>query len=358
MSDLFSTLRLGHLSLPNRVVMAPMTRSRATVDHVPTPIMAEYYAQRASSALLITEGTAPTANGCGYARIPGLWNEDQVAGWKAVTDAVHQAGGRIAVQLMHTGRVSHSLNMPDGAVVMAPSATGISGEMYTDQEGPQPYPVAKEMSVEELEVELEGFVQSARLAMEAGFDMVELHSANGYLLEQFLAPSSNQRTDEWGGSIENRSRFVLEVARRTAEAIGAQKVGIRLSPFGVFNDIQPWEGAESDYIWLAQELGKLKLGYVHVLDHSAMGTPPVPDTVKDGIRKAFGGAVILAGGYDKERANKDLAEGKGELIAFGRPFISNPDLVARLEQDAALEEPKHETFYTPGPAGYTDYPTL
>ncbi len=357
--DLFSPYSLGPLSLPNRIVMAPMTRCRARTDHVPTPIMAQYYAARAEAGLLITEGAAPDANGLGYARIPGLYSEAQLTGWRAVTDAVHAAGGRIAVQVMHTGRVSHPLNMPPGAEVLAPSAVALEGEMmYTDQQGPQPYPTPRAMSDGEVEAAIEHFVSAAEKARSAGFDMVEIHGANGYLVDQFFSPVTNRRGDRWGGGREGRGRFALEIARRMVEAIGADRVGIRLSPYGVFNGIQPWTELDSDFTWLAQELGRLELAYLHLVDHSAMGAPPVPDGIKAALREAFGGTLILSGGYDRQRADADLAAGKGDLVAFGRPYLSNPDLPARLRGGSPLNPPNFDTFYTPGPEGYTDYPTL
>lgn len=358
MTDLFAPFALGSLQLPNRVVMAPMTRSRATADHVPTPLMAEYYAARADGGLLITEGTAPDANGVGYPRIPGLYNDAQVAGWRAVTDAVHAAGGRIAVQLMHTGRISHPDNMPEGSRVLAPSAIQAPGEMYTDSAGPQAHPTPEPMTEADIEQALAGYVAAARNAIAAGFDLVELHGANGYLIDQFLSPSANQRDDGWGGDAAGRRRFAVEAARRTAEAIGADKVGIRLSPFGVFNAIAPRDTVEDDFVALAAELGALGLAYVHLVDHSGMGAPPVPDSTKERIRAAFGGPIVLSGSYDRQRADADLAAGKGELVAFGRPYLANPDLVARLQTGAALNDPDFGTFYTPGPKGYTDYPTL
>lgn len=357
-TTLFTPHTVGALSLPNRIVMSPMTRSRATADHVPTPIMAKHYAARADGGLLITEGTAPDGNGCGYPRIPGLWNEAQVAGWKAVTDAVHAAGGRIAVQLMHTGRVGHPLNMPEGTEVLAPSAVAFDDKMYTDQEGPQPYPEPRAMTEAEIETTIEGYVKASRNAIAAGFDAVELHGANGYLIDQFLSPNTNLRDDKWGGGIEGRSRFALEVARRVVAAIGAERVGIRLSPFGVFNGIAPWDETESDFVALAKELRAVGLAYVHIVDHGAMGAPPVPESVKRGIAEAFGGTIILSGGYDRARAEADLDAGKGQLVAFGRAYLANPDLVTRLRQDAKLNEPDFSTFYTPGEKGYNDYPTL
>lgn len=356
--NLFAPMSLGDLQLPNRVVMAPMTRCRATTDHVPTPVMAEYYAQRADAGLIISEGIGPDANGCGYARIPGLWNKDQVAGWMVVTDAVHAAGGRIAAQLMHTGRVGHPLNMSEGGELLGPSAVATPGEMYTDQQGMQPYPEPRAMTASEVKDAVQAYVTSARLAIAAGFDMVELHGANGYLIDQFLTPGVNVRDDEWGGSIERRGRFALAVADAVSAAIGAQRTGIRLSPRGAFNGITPWPEVEADFTWLAGELGSRGLAYLHIVDHSSMGAPAPGDDLKAAMREAFGGTVILSGGYDGARADADLAAARGELVAFGRPFISNPDLVARLRDGAELAAPDHATFYTPGAAGYTDYPAM
>jgi N-ethylmaleimide reductase len=358
MSILLSRTRLGDVELKNRVVMAPMTRCRATTEHVPTELMAEYYAQRASAGLLITEGTAPDPNGCGYARIPGAWSLEQVEGWKKVTAAAHDKGAKLAMQLMHTGRVSHPLNMPQGARVLSPSATTAPGEMYTDQEGPQPYPQAEEMTAPQIEATIEGFVTAAKNAAKAGFDFVEVHGANGYLVEQFLAKNTNQRTDEWGGSFEKRARFALEVCRRIAAAIGAERVGIRLSPYGVFNGIEPWETVSEDYEWLAQQLGKLGIGYLHTVDHSSMGAPQLPEDLLPRLRTAFPKALILSGGYDQARAEADLEAKRGDLVAFARHLLANPDLVQRFEQGASLNQPNMDTFYTPGPVGYTDYPTL
>ena len=356
--DLFSPLSFAGLQLPNRVVMAPMTRSRATADHVPTALMAEHYAARADAGLLITEGTAPSANGCGYARIPGLWSAEQVEAWRAVTDAVHAKGGRIAAQLMDCGRVGHALNLPAGAEVVAPSAVALDGEMWTDGGGMLPYPVPREMNEDDVQQSIAGYVSAAKNAIAAGFDLVELHGANGYLIDQFWSPVTNQRADGWGGDREGRGRFALEVARQVSAAIGADKVGIRLSPFGVFNGIAPWASLEADFVWLSGQLGALGLAYLHIVDHASMGAPAVPEALKQSMREAFGGALILSGGYDRARADADLAAGKGELVAFGRPFIANPDLVARLQRGDALNQPDFSTFYTPGAVGYNDYPTL
>lgn len=352
---LFSQYTLGKLELKNRVVMAPMTRSRA-INNIPNAVMAQYYGQRAGAGLLITEGTAPSANGLGYARIPGIYSDAQVEGWKLATEAAHAKGSKIFLQIMHTGRISHPLNMEDGTEVLAPSAVAFEGEMYTDQEGPKAYPVPKAMSLEEIAQERDSYISAAKNAIEAGFDGVEIHGANGYLVDQFLNTATNKRTDEYGGSIENRSRFALEVAKGIAEAIGAEKTAIRLSPYGVFNGMEIYEGIEDSFEYLAKELSKLNLVYVHLVDHSAMGAPEVPASVKSKIRNAFGGTLILSGGYERARAEADLNAEDGDLIAFGRPFLTTPDLVYRLEKGLAPNEPDMNTFYTPGEKGYTDYP--
>lgn len=351
---LFSEKPFGRTQLKNRVVMAPLTRSRA-IGNVPNDLMALYYSQRAEAGLIVTEGTSPSPNGLGYPRIPGLFNAEQVQGWKKITDAVHRQGSRIFVQLMHTGRVSHPANLPVGARVLAPSAVGLSGTMYTDAQGPQPLPVPEAMTEAEIEKTLEEFVSASRLAVEAGFDGVELHGANGYLIDQFLNAESNRRTDRWGGSVENRIRFAVELARRVAATIGPDRVGMRVSPYGAFNDMKPDSETEALYERLAEELGKLGLVYIHIVDHSSMGAPEVKPSVKRKIRERFKGNVILSGGYDAARAEQDLAEGKGDLVAFGRAFISNPNLVTKLQGGAPLAPADPSTFYTPGEKGYTDY---
>jgi N-ethylmaleimide reductase len=230
--------------------------------------------------------------------------------------------------------------------------------MYTDDEGPQDYPAAEEMSAVDVRAAIDGFVQAGKNAIEAGFNLVELHGANGYLIEQFFCPTTNLRTDEWGGAFEKRARFALEIVKALSKEIGPEKVGIRLSPFGVFNGIQPWETLADDYVWLAKELSSLGIAYLHLVDHSSMGAPALPGDLKSRLREAFSGAFILSGGYDKTRAESDLAEKKGDLVAFGRPFLANPDLVERFRKEAPLNEPTMDSFYTPGPTGYTDYPTL
>ncbi|MCQ4145285.1 alkene reductase [Vogesella sp. AC12] len=353
-SPLFTPTRLGSLSLKNRIVMAPLTRSRA-LGNLPNELMEQYYRLRAEAGLIITEGTSPSPNGLGYARIPGLFNAEQVQGWRRVTDGVHQAGGRIFVQLMHTGRVSHPANMPAGASVLAPSALAVPGEMWTDSDGMQPHPVPREMSEADIAHSIAEYAASAKLAIEAGFDGVELHAANGYLIDQFLNTASNQRHDRWGGSVENRIRFAVEVARATVAAIGAERVGMRISPYGVFNAQLPDAEMDEVYLRLIDELNALGLLYIHIVDHSAMGAPEVSPELKARLRAAFNGQYILSGGYDVARADADLDAQRGDLVAFGRPFISNPDLVAKLKSEQQLVAPDFATFYTPGAEGYTDY---
>jgi len=356
-TTLFAPYQLGSCELQNRLVMSPMTRNRAP-GNVPNELMAEYYAQRASAGLIITEGTSPSPNGLGYPRIPGIFLPAQVAGWSLVTKAVHAKGAKIFVQLMHTGRIGHALNLPTGARVLAPSAVAAAGEMYTDAEGMKSQPVPQAMTDADLRATLQEFVQAAKNAVAAGFDGIELHVANGYLLEQFLRPNSNTRTDRYGGSIENRARFVLEVAAATAEAIGKDKVGIRLSPFGVFNDMPLYDAMEADYAYVTEQLNKLGLVYVHIVDHSSQGAPAVPDSMKQTMRRVFKRTLILSGGYDRARAESDLAAGKGDLIAIGRGFLANPDLPKRWQTNAPLNAPDYTTLYTPGAKGYSDYPTL
>lgn len=357
-NKLFSSYTLGNATLNNRIVMAPMTRSRALKDNAPADINALYYGQRAGAGLIITEGTSPSPNGLGYPRIPGIFSDEQTKGWKLVADAVHAEGGKVFVQLMHTGRVTAKLNLPEGAKVLAPSALQLEGEMYTDEAGNQPHDQPEEMTREDIEIAINEYVQAAKNAIAAGLDGVELHGANGYLINQFLHPNSNHRTDEFGGNAENRNRFAVEVANRVIEAIGADKVGMRISPYGVYNGMGAFEGNEDQYVQLAKALSDLNLQYIHMVDHSAMGAPEVPVSIKQKIREAFAHTLILSGGYDKTRAEADLASGAADLIAFGRPFISNPDLVDRLKADAELAQPDFDTFYTPTEKGYTDYPAL
>jgi len=354
-TPLFAPTTAFGQTLQNRIVMAPMTRCRA-IGNLANALMATYYGQRNSAGLLITEGTAPSPNGLGYARQPGLFTAEQAAGWKLVTDAAHAGGAKIAVQLMHTGRVGHPANLPAGAKVFGPSALAAPGQMWTDTQGMQDHPVPEAMTEADIEAALDEFAASAKLAVQAGFDAIELHGANGYLIEQFLNTASNQRTDSWGGTVENRSRFALEAARRSAAAIGANKVGIRLSPYGRNGGLAPDPETDALYFYLMAELSKLGIGFVHVVDHSAMGAPPLPEGLRANLRKAFAGTFILSGGYDRDRAEADLAAGLGDLVAFGRPFLANPDLVAKFQAGTELAAPDFSKAYTPGPEGYTDWP--
>ena len=357
MPSLFSNAPLGSLALQNHLVMSPMTRNRA-IGNIPNALMAQYYAQRASVGFIITEGTSPSPNGLGYARIPGIFSSAQVDGWSGIVSGVHAAGARMFVQLMHCGRIAHPLNLPPGARVLAPSAVSAAGEMYTDAEGMQPNATPQAMSEADIKATIAEFRQAAVNAVAAGFDGVELHSANGYLLEQFIRPTSNLRTDRYGGGIENRARFVLEVAEAAIAAIGKDRVGIRLSPFGVFNDMPLYAAMESDYSYLARQLDAGGLLYIHLVDHSSMGAPPVPDSIRTMLRSLSHCALILSGGYDLRRAESDISAGNCDLVAVGRPVLANPDLVRRWQTGAVLNTPDPSTFYTPGPKGYTDYPTL
>jgi N-ethylmaleimide reductase len=347
MNQLLSPLRLGRLQLPNRVVMAPMTRSRA-IGSVPNDLMARYYAARSSAGLLITEGIAPSPSGLGYARIPGLFDAAQIEGWRRVTEGVHAAGGRIVAQLMHVGRIAHALNLPPQARVVAPSAVAAQGQMYTDQQGPQPLPLPEALDAAGLVATREEFVTAARNAITAGFDGVELHAANGYLLEQFLNPASNRRTDEWGGSAEKRIRFVKETALEVADAIGADRTAIRFSPWGTFNDMPVFDEVTAQYTALASALRGLL--YVHLVGNAH---PEYP-TTEEAIRASFGGPLVLNGGFEAESAATAIQTGRASLVSFGRPFIANPDLVRRFEQGLPLAPPRPELFYTPGAEGYVE----
>jgi N-ethylmaleimide reductase len=343
---LFEPAALGPLQLKNKFVMAPMTRSRAT-GNVPNTLMAQYYAQRATAGLIITEGTSPSPNGLGYARIPGLFTEEQARGWREVTDAVHMKGGKIFVQLMNTGRVSHKANMASTARILAPSPIAAAGEMWTDANGNQPLPVPQEMTTQDIDQAIAEYTHSAKLAATlAGFDGVEIHGANGYLIDQFLNPRSNVRKDIYG---TNRMEFALKIAKSVAQAIGPEKTGFRISPYGTFNDLEAFDGTDEFYAELASKLSRLGLVYIHVIDHGK-------GDVKRLVREFFKQTYILSQGYDVERAEADLAEGKGDLVAFGKVFIGNPDYVERSKAKIPLDNFDATKLYTPGPEGYVDYP--
>ena len=355
---LFDKFSARSLALANRMVMAPMTRSRATPAHTPDALMATYYGQRATAGLIITEGTSPSPNGLGYPRIPGLFDQAQALAWKDTTAAVHAHGGKIFVQLMHCGRVAHVANLPAGAEVLGPGTVVCPGEMYTDTLGMQPHSPPRAMTEADIAHAVKEHVAAAKLALDAGFDGVELHGANGYLIEQFLNPLVNLRSDGHGGSVEGRNRLALEIAGATVTAIGRDRVGIRLSPYGVFNGTGAFPDVQAQYLALAKSLSALGLLYLHLVDHEAMGAPPVPADFKLKLRAGFDGLFVLSGGFDHASAEKALLDKRGDLVAFGRAFLANPDLVARMRKDAPLNAPDMATFYVPGAKGYTDYPAL
>ncbi len=354
---LFKEYGLGELTLKNRIVMAPMTRSRA-IDNIPNDIMATYYSSRADAGLIITEAASVSPNALGYARIPGIFSKEQIEAWKKTTASVHKNEGKIYLQLIHTGRVAHPDNMPKGATILAPSAVADQGEMWTDTNGMQKHPVPKEMTLDAIADAQKEFVEAAKNAIEAGFDGVEVHAANGYLLDQFINPASNERKDEYGNSYQNRSRFMIETTEKVADAIGSDKTGIRLSPYGVFNSMSVFDEMEEQFEYIGQELGKLNLSYIHLVDHSSMGAPEVTESVKNKIRNAFNGTIIYSGGLSKETAESILENNDQSLVAFGKAFLANADLVQRFKKNAALNEANPDTFYTPGEEGYLDYPLL
>jgi N-ethylmaleimide reductase len=355
--NIFEPFTLGNKHLNNKIVMAPLTRSRA-IDNIPNELMAKYYQQRATAGLIISEGTSPSPNGIGYPRIPGAYSDAQIVGWKKIASAVHARGGKIFVQLMHTGRITAKANMPDGSVALAPSAIRASGEMFTDQDGLVAHEIPKAMTLQEIKSSQDEFVlASKRLINEANVDGIELHAANGYLLNQFINPKSNQREDEYGGSIENRSRFVLEVAEKVANEIGGDKVGIRLSPYGAFNDLQSdYETLEDTFIYLSQQIAKLNLVYIHVVDQRvAFGAPDFTTDIKKSIKENFKGTIISGGDVDSISKGEAIIESGLDLVYVGRPFISNPNFVEKLQNNQELVTPDADTFYTIGEQGYTDY---
>lgn len=355
-SILFTPYALGPHDLQSHVVMNPLTRSRADEEAVPTSVMVDYYRQRATAGLIVTEGIAPSANGRGYARIPGLWTAAQVAGWQKVTAAVHGAGGVIFAQIMHCGRVGHAANLPAGGRVLAPSAIALDGEIFTDSEGMKPYPLPQEMTEADIAQAIAHYVKAAQNAMAAGFDGVELHGANGYLIEQFLSPLSNQRQDGWGGSVAKRLRFAIEVAEAVAAAIGSANTGMRISPYGRASGMAPYPELEQTYFELLPALARVGLVYLHVVDHTALGNPPAPEGFRAKLRALWPACYIWGGSLDAARAEALLQEGAADLAGFGRDFISNPDLVRRMREGIALAAPDPATFYTPGAKGYSDYP--
>jgi N-ethylmaleimide reductase len=355
-TKLFEPCQFGKITLPNRIVMAPLTRNRAAPGNIPSRLAVEYYAQRASAGLIVTEATQVSPDGQGYQATPGIHSRDQIEGWKSVTKAVHARGGHIVLQLWHVGRVSHVSLQPDGQAPVAPSAirartkTSIGGE-FVDVSEP------RALLRDELPGIVARFRQAARNAIAAGFDGVEIHAANGYLLDQFLRDSSNIRTDDYGGSVENRSKLTLEVARAVVAEIGAERTGIRISPVNPSNDI-----ADSDpqplFNYLVGEFDKLDLQYLHVVEGAAGGARDARPFDYAALRARFRRTYLANNGYTFALANDAIAAGRADLISFGKLFISNPDLVERLQRGAALAEPDKATFYSGGAKGYTNYPTL
>jgi N-ethylmaleimide reductase len=357
-SLLFQPLRVGALALPNRIVMAPMTRCRAGAGNVPTELMARYYAQRASAGLILSEATQVTPEGQGYGGTPGIHSDEQVRGWSRVTRAVHDAGGRIFLQLWHVGRISHPCFQPGGAAPVAPCAIAPAGHAHTP-DGPQPFVVPRALETDEVPLVAARYAEGARRARAAGFDGVEIHAANGYLIEQFLLDGTNRRSDRYGGSLENRARFLLEVTEAVLGVWSADRVGVRLSPRGKFNDMSD-SNREATFSHAVRRLDGYGLCYLHLLD-------PLPDCPFDNpelerlaprLRPLFRGPVIVNGNFDAEAAASALARGEADLVAFGIPFLANPDLPERLRRQAPLNAPDSSTFYGGSERGYTDYPAL
>lgn len=351
---LFTPLNTAAIELKNRIVMAPMTRSRA-LHNIPNNLMAKYYAQRASAGLIITEGISPSPNGLGYPRIPGIFDYDQIEGWKKTTHAVHKNGGKIFAQLMHTGRIGNYANLPEGATLVGPSAISAEEELFTDTKGMLKTETPKELDINSLHATIEEFAIAAKNAISAGFDGVELHGANGYLLEQFLNPAANTRTDLYGGSIENRARFTLEVTRAVAGAIGENKAGIRFSPYENVNTMPAYDETYATYEYLAREMNKIGILYLHVVDAAARKSQEGTGLIS-AMRSYFSGLLILNGGYTKDKAVAAIESREADMIAFGSLYLANPDLPYRLENDLHFTQPDQSTFYTPGEKGYTDYP--
>ncbi len=352
--SIFEPFQLGDLELSNRLVMAPMTRNRAGEGNTPTALTAEYYRQRAGAGLIITEATQVSADAVGYPATPGLHNDTQIKAWKSVTDAVHQQGGKIFVQIWYCGRVSHPSLLPEEHTPVAPSAIKPEGEAIT-YSGMQPYVMPKALSKAEITEIADQFRQAAANSKQAGFDGIEIHAANGYLIDQFLRDGSNQRDDEYGGSVENRMRFLNQILDAVLEVLPANRVGIRLSPENSFNSMSDSDPA-NHFSYFVQQLNHRKLAYLHVLQGDMMTQQNAVDYVA--LRHQYQGIYMANSGYDKARAEQSLSNGDADLIAMGVPFLANPDLVERLKSNAALNTANQETFYGGGEVGYTDYPTL
>jgi N-ethylmaleimide reductase len=361
-AHLFSPIKLGPYTLPNRIVMAPMTRARAGEGNAPGEMNARYYAQRASAGLIITEATQVSLQGVGYPNTPGIHTPEQVAGWRLVTEAVHSRGGRIFLQLWHVGRISHPRMQQNGALPVAPSAIRPGGEAFTD-EGRKPFVTPRALETGEIPEVIAQFRDGARYAREAGFDGVEIHAANGYLIDQFLRDGTNRRTDIYGGAVENRARILLEVVESVSEVWGAARVGVRISPTSAFNDMFDSDPAAT-FAHVAERLGRLGIAYLHVVEGTE--TENGEDFLRERsetvdfrrLRAAFGGAYLANGGYDHDRADASLVRGDADLISFARLFLANPDLPERFASNAPLNAPDPTTYYGGDEKGYTDYPVL
>ena len=354
-SPLFTPLRVGSLTIPNRMIMAPMTRGRNNADGSPNELVARYYKQRASAGLIVTEATAISPQGSGWVGAPGIYTDSHVAGWKKVTDGVHQAGGHIFLQLWHMGRVSHP-DFLNGELPVAPSVIAANGETHTPL-GKKSYVTPRALTLDEIKATIATYGTATKLAKQAGFDGVELHAANGYLIDQFLRDCSNQRADEYGGTIEKRLRFLLEATKAAIENWSAGNVAVRLSPSGQYNDMHDTT-AEATFTHAAEKLGALGLAYLHIMEPIA-GQMFVPGTpIGPAMRKAFNGTVIVNGGYYAETGAAAITQGLADAVAFGVPFLTTPDLVSRYQSGTPINPPDYKTLYSPGEQGYTDYPAL
>ncbi|MDJ1177398.1 alkene reductase [Roseofilum sp. BLCC_M91] len=358
LSVLFEPLNLGAIAISNRILMAPLTRGRAGVSRIPNDLMVEYYTQRASAGLIVSEATQISEQAAGWEQSPGIHTAEQVAGWKKVTEAVHQKGGKIVLQLWHTGRASHPDFQPGGGLPVSSSAIAPQGEVRTPK-GKKPYVIPHALTLEEIPGVIQEYVLATRNAKEAGFDGVEVHGANGYLIDQFLRDGVNHRTDSYGGSIENRARFLLEVTEAVIQEWSGDRVGVRLSPYNPFNDMKDSDPIAS-FTYTAAALNAFNLAYLHILE-------PLPghffgvegvERAAPHMRREFKNSIILNGGYDAHTGAAALRNQEADAIAYGVPFIANPDLVERFQQGAALNEPDQATFYTHDAKGYIDYPTL
>lgn len=368
MELLFEPVRLGGLELPHRIVMAPLTRSRARQPgNVPTPLNACYYAQRASAALIISEATQVSMQGQGYAWTPGIHSREQIDGWQRVSEAVHEQGGRMVMQLWHVGRISHPALQPDQMLPVAPSAIGASGQAFIENERGEPefvpFVTPRSLQLEEMPYLVRQYTRGARNAQRAGMDGVEVHAANGYLLHQFLESGTNQRTDEYGGPVQNRARLLMEVVETACDVWGPERVGVRISPLAGFNDMSDGNPEET-FGHVAEKLNDYNLAYLHVINPAAaqveQGLPPAPRALRmvELIRSTYRGKLMLCGGFDRDSAQAWLEMGRADVIAFGRKFLANPDLPERFRRRAPLNKDDPSTYYGGGAKGYTDYPSL